>query len=103
MIKKQPKIRKIKQTKFKWVEKKSDELSSKWKELPLAPIKWVYVVDAGVENPSLYSCYLVFETPPRLLGEVRITTKEFKTQSQAMKFCEKHLLSTYEKLQKLFL
>jgi hypothetical protein len=103
-IKKQPKSKtNTGKAKLHWVKKKPDGFQVAWFEASVGSVGWVYVVDNGVENPSKYSSYLLFTSPPRLLSEVRLTSREFKTPEQAIKFCENHLVNTYKKLQKYFL
>ena len=88
--------------KIKWSVQQSADLSATWYEARVPRLIWTYVVDVGVEDESCYTCFLLFDNEVTF-QEVRLTTKEFKTKAQAMRYCEEHLHRFLLKVKKFFL
>jgi len=87
-------------TKLKWkkMQYKDNIDNWEWVEASIKPINWVYIVDIGPKEK--YVPYMMVNGECQ---ENRLSKKEFKSLEQAKEFCEKHLLSIAQKLQKYLL
>jgi hypothetical protein len=79
-----------------WKKKYLDDNSGYWYEAKVKAINWTYVVDIAY-NSNYYSCYLFVND---FVDDVEITKKKYKTLEAAQNFCQKHIETIAEKLQK---
>jgi len=82
--------------KLNWKKKYLDDNSGFWYEAKVKSINWTYAVDTDY-NSGLYGCFLFVNA---FADEVQISKKKYKTLEAAQNFCQEHIESIAEKLQK---
>jgi hypothetical protein len=83
--------------KLNWKKKYLDDNSGFWHEAKVKSINWTYVVEKNYDVIERYGCYLFVNN---FADEVQISKKKYKTVEAAQNFCQKHIESIAEKLQK---
>jgi hypothetical protein len=83
--------------KLNWKKKYLGDKSGHWHEAKVKSIDWTYIIDSNIYDGNLYGCYLWINS---FDNEVEISKKKYKTLEAAQNFCQKHLETVANKLQK---